>query len=88
MRQRLLTFISVLFILLLASNCAGIKPFFNAGNVPALTPPHSKYMAHSNSNIDVYGYVPTSAEENGIFKPNKGQYRFSVSFPAKARFEF
>ena len=87
MRQRLLTFISVLFFLLLISNCAGIKPFFNAGNIPALTPPHSN-MTHTKRNNDSYSYVPTSAEEKGMFKPYKGQHRFSVSFPAKAKFEF
>ena len=88
MRQRLLTFISLLFFLFLISNCAGIKPFFHAGNVPALTPPHSTYMTHTNRDYDSYSYVPTSAEENRMFESYKKQHRFSVSFPAKAKFEF
>jgi hypothetical protein len=88
MKQRLLTFISALFILLLASNCAGIKPFFQAGNVPALTPPRSTNMTQANRHIDNFGYVPSPAEENGIFDMNKRQYRLSASLPASVKFEF
>ncbi|MGD9159803.1 MAG: hypothetical protein PVG39_15415, partial [Desulfobacteraceae bacterium] len=77
-----------LFILLLSSNCAGTKPFFKTGKIPALTPPHSTYMTHVNRYSDSYSYIPTSAEENGIFTPGKGQYKFSVSLPVKARLEF
>ena len=88
MRQRLLTFIAALIILFLTSNCAGIKPFFQVDNVPALTPPRSTHMVHANRHGDKYGYVPTSADENGMINLNKGQYKFSVSLPASAKLEF
>ncbi len=88
MKQRLLTFIAALFILLLATNCAGIKPFFQTASVPALTPPGSSHKIQANRYSENYSYVPTSTEEKGMFGKNKGQYKFSVSFPATVKFEF
>ena len=88
MKQRLLAFITVLFILFLASNCAGTKPFYKAGNAPGLTFSHTVYTTQLNRHIDNYSYVPTPAEENINSKRIKGQINISVSFPASFKFEF
>jgi hypothetical protein len=88
MKQRLLTFIAALFILLFATNCAGIKPFFQVGHVPALTPPHSASITQIKSYNDNYSYVPTSAEENGLINRKNRKSRFSASLPASVKFEF
>ncbi len=88
MKRRLLTFITALFILLLASNCAGIKPFFQVDNSPVFAASGSKSMTQINMHSDSYSYIPSSAQEEGIFNQNKGRHKFSVSFPATAKFEF
>ena len=88
MKQRLLRLISALFILLLASSCAGIKPLFHAGNVSALIPPDRSNMTEINRHMDSFSYVPSSAEESGILDMNKRQYRLSTSLPASVKFEF
>ena len=88
MKRRLLTFITALAILLLASNCAGIRPFFQVDNSPSFATSGSTRMTQINRHSDSYSYVPSSAEENGIFNRNKNQYKLSVSFPATAKFEF
>ena len=89
MKQRLLAFITVLFILFLASNCAGTKPFYQTESAPNLTLHHSvratQFNRHNNDN---YSYVPTSAEENRNFKQSEGQFKISVSLPASFKFEF
>lgn len=88
MKQRLLTFISALFILFLTSNCASIKPFFKVENVQSITPHLPTYMTQVNRATDNHSYVPTSAEENGLLNLNKSKYKFSASLPAKVKFEF
>ena len=88
MRKGLLTSIFAVFILALTSNCAGIKPFFQAGNAPGMISSCSKNMKIVKGPGYRNSYVPSSAEENGMLNLNRGQYKFSVSFPASVTFEF
>ena len=93
MKKRILEITFTSFILLLASGCAGIKPFFyQTGNIPGLTAPYSARFKPAISNSDNYSYVPSSGvfhdEKKGILNLIKGQYKFSMSLPASMKFEF
>ena len=82
-------FFIVLTLLFIASGCAGTKPFFMTEKITGFTTPRSTQMTqHVNKYNDKYNYVPSSAAEEEILNPTKGQYRFSVSFPASAKLEF
>lgn len=88
MKKRLFAFITVLFILFLASNCAGVKHSFNTVITPGPTPPLYMQTTRLLSQDDNYSYAPASAEANGTFFQGYPKYKVSLSLPATVIFEF
>ena len=82
-------FITAITLLFLASGCAGTRPFFMTGKITEFSTTRSEQMTqHVKRYNDKYNYVPSPATEDEILNPSKGQYRFSVSFPASVKLSF
>jgi len=92
MRQRIFRITFTIFILLLASSCTGIKPFYKISTVPRLAPPYFTITPPANENKAKYRFNPSSGvfsdENSDILNFKKNQWKAPLSFPISIKFEF
>ena len=88
MKKKVFKIIITGTILLLASSCAGMKPFFQAGTAPGLKPQGVKgYTVTYPFNHPSSSVFNTGSSDLVTIQKNR-KWKVSASLPAKFRCEF